>query len=279
MTRKAAYWILLGALTQMTVVGCGGDDDDDSTAKGGSSAHGGSASTSGGNATTSGGKTGVGGGANGGTTSTSGGKTAAGGTENAGAGGEENYGGAAGSGNASHGGSPSGGTSSAGGSHSGGNTASGGLTGSAGAGGEENYGGTAGNGGEENYGGEAGSGGAGGAASTTVTFAEVTSLLQAHCAGCHQASNPNFDFATTAGLYGRLTTALPTGNPCAGKTLVVPNDVAGSFIVDKTSATPSCGPRMPYMCSTTGAPRACLTDEQEALLTHWIEQGAPNSAP
>jgi hypothetical protein len=51
-----------------------------------------------------------------------------------------------------------------------------------------------------------------------------------------------------------------------GKTYVVPGDSENSMLIDKLSATPTCGSRMPI-----GTP---LNDAQMAQITKWIDMGA-----
>jgi hypothetical protein len=92
----------------------------------------------------------------------------------------------------------------------------------------------------------------------------------------------NFAGATAlsnADLYASLTTALPATVPtCSTKVLVVPSNVASSFIVTKvSSAAPGCGNQMPAGCATSGnATSPCLTSDQINTISAWIMAGAPH---
>ena len=102
---------------------------------------------------------------------------------------------------------------------------------------------------------------------------------------CHGAGSKQVNLTDMAGLYGRLTTPLPSTIPyCKGTTLVVKNDAAGSFLANIVKAKSSCMndgamqmvARMPDDCSTTSSsPRRCLTTEQAAIISNWIAAGAP----
>jgi hypothetical protein len=80
-----------------------------------------------------------------------------------------------------------------------------------------------------------------------------------------------------ATLYNTLTTALSGTPTCAGKTLVVPSDLANSFIVEKlTSDSPACGARMPAGCNSTTGAAKCLDSTDLATIENWISGGAPH---
>jgi len=250
MIRRAMCVALMGALSQM-VVACGDDDDDAATGgKGGGSGKGGASASSG-----AGGDDGgpLGGKASGGTvgnggTSTTGGSSG-GSAGSGGDGGDFPIGGSAGSGGTAGG---TAGASAGSGPEGGSGGAGGGVTAGDGAGGE--------------------AGGAGGAQS--VRFQQVTALLTSRCAGCHNGGDDKVELAFDDELYDRLTTPLPTGTrTCVGETLVVADNPASSFILEKISPNPSCGNRMPNGCGTEERP--CLTDEEVALISSWINAGAP----
>jgi hypothetical protein len=167
-------------------------------------------------------------------------------------------------------GAPAAGAPSTGGGGAGGGGAGGGFGGSTGGTG----GGSAGMGG-----GSAGMG-TGGAA---PTFAAVSALMGSNCAvsGCHDGSNMHANYKTN--LYTVLTTPLPgTTDRCAGSTLVVPSNTAGSFLITAITKGGMCPKggnqigRMPDSCSTTSSnPRACLTTAQIKTITDWVAAGAP----
>jgi hypothetical protein len=115
-----------------------------------------------------------------------------------------------------------------------------------------------------------------------VTFAAVNAIMTASCAvsGCHDGSNMHVSYKTN--LYSVLTTPLPgSTDRCAGSTLVVPSNTAGSFLITaitKGGACPKGGNsigRMPDNCSPTSTnPRACLSAAQIKTITDWVAAGA-----
>jgi hypothetical protein len=116
-----------------------------------------------------------------------------------------------------------------------------------------------------------------------VTFAQVSALMGSSCAVsmCHDGSNTHVNYKTN--LYTVLTKPLPgTTDRCAGSTLVVPSNTAGSFLITAIKQGGACPQggnqigRMPEGCSTTSAnPRACLTTAQIKTITDWVAAGAP----
>jgi hypothetical protein len=111
----------------------------------------------------------------------------------------------------------------------------------------------------------------------------VAGVLSTACAGatCHGGTT-QLNLTNMTGLYMRLTTpiAAPTKN-CVGTTLVVPNNTAGSFLVQVVSAKSPCmnggasqmvGP-MPEGCAAT--PSKCLTAAQIKQISDWVAAGAP----
>jgi hypothetical protein len=122
----------------------------------------------------------------------------------------------------------------------------------------------------------AGSGGAGNSAGSggagTTAGGAGTSTAGGGVGGASSAPTP-LDDAT---LYLSLTTALPEGTAtCGGEVLVVPGDLATSFLITKlTSDSPGCGNRMPAGCSST--PSKCLTPDQLDTIQNWISGGAPH---
>jgi hypothetical protein len=212
----------------------------------------------------------------GGTTSTSG----AGGT------------GVAGSSAGMAGGGISSGGSAAGSSATAGNGGTGSPGGSGGAGGS---GGSAAGGGGSGGTGTGGSGGSGGASGGSggggngVTFAQVKDVLATSCKGskCHDMGNEknNIDLVTADGLYQRLTMPIPDNiQHCGGTTMVVPSNVAMSFLItavagptnNKVTCKKGAGTemiaRMPDDCPDA---RPCLTADKIKILQDWVAAGAP----
>ena len=190
-------------------------------------------------------------------------------------------------------GAPAGGSSSGGsGAVTSGGSASGGAAAGSGGAAAGSGGATTGSGGRAGAGsggagvGGSAAGGSAGGGSGTVTFAQVSGVLATGCAGamCHGGTN-HVNLVMMQGLYTRLTTPLPATAPhCKGTTLVVPSNVAGSFLVKIITGASMCMnnganeniPRMPDNCSTTSTnPRACLTAAQIKLVSDWVAGGAP----
>ena len=203
------------------------------------------------------------------------------GTSGGGAGGASG-GGAGGASGGGAGGASGGGAGGASGGGAGG--AGGGGAGGAGGGGA---GGTAGASGSGGTSGSAGSGGAPAANS----FAAVRLVFDTSCNSCHNGTgtgatrvklSANFTGATPLSdtdLHATLTAALPDATAtCGGKILVVPGDVASSFLVTKlTVDSPVCAAatnRMPFGCSTDAS--KCLSDADIATIKGWITAGAPD---
>jgi len=132
-----------------------------------------------------------------------------------------------------------------------------------------------------------GGGGAGGMGATGPTYAPtfsaiykevLTNGMTGNCSAgfCHGAApsptgngNLLITFADKQGAYDGLVNHVSTGGTmCEGRTLVVPGDSANSLVIQKLSATPPCGLRMPI-----GVP---LSDAHVAQITQWIDLGAPN---
>lgn len=138
-------------------------------------------------------------------------------------------------------------------------------------------------------GGSAGKGSGGGSAAgaggggSTGTFAQVTAIINMSCTSgnCHSASSNQVNFKTPSpDLYTVLTTAIPSSvMHCKGTTLVVPNDVAGSFLVSVVKGAAMCKnnganeniPKMPDNCQGN----TCLTTAQINTISSWIMAGAP----
>lgn len=156
--------------------------------------------------------------------------------------------------------STSGGSPSSGGMlGSGGNTAQGGSTMSGGV----TMGGTS-------AGGTGTGTGMGGASTGTVTFAQVSSIIQAQCAtsSCHGgATAPNL---TAANLYTTLTTT--SVSRCNNQKLAVPNDPANSALISVLSKK-CTGLTMPLGCFSPPSP-PCMGAADITTLTNWIQSGA-----
>ena len=198
--------------------------------------------------------------------------------------------GSAGTSGGGAGGASGGGAGGASGGGAGG--ASGGGAGGAGGGGAGGAGGggAGGTAGASGSGGTSGSAGSGGAPAAN-SFAAVRLVFDTSCNSCHNGTgtgatrvklSANFTGATPLSdtdLHATLTAALPDATAtCGGKILVVPGDVASSFLVTKlTVDSPVCAAatnRMPFGCSTDAS--KCLSDADIATIKGWITAGAPD---
>ena len=176
--------------------------------------------------------------------------------------------------------SPIGGSASIGGSTSlgtGGSVTGPSTAGAGGAGGAStgNTGGSIGSGGRGN-GGSGGSSTGSGGGSSTASFANVTTIINGRCVGCHGGGQ---HVNLSADLYTALTTPIPmSAAHCKGTTLVVPGNAAGSFLVSIVKGMSTCKnnaanesiPRMPDRCNGN----SCLSAAQVQTLTDWINAGA-----
>jgi hypothetical protein len=128
----------------------------------------------------------------------------------------------------------------------------------------------------------AGTGAAGMAASTPkdppATFTEVYSMLfpmttNARCVACHSMpandiANGNLQMgAEKATAYAALVGHTSTSTRCMNRALVVPAQPEMSLLVQKLSANPPCGSRMPLGGNM-------LSDAQLSVVRGWIEAGA-----
>jgi hypothetical protein len=83
-----------------------------------------------------------------------------------------------------------------------------------------------------------------------------------------------------ADLHATLIAALPaTTFNCGAEILVVPNDLANSFLVTKlTTDGPVCDAattqRMPFGCTSDAT--KCLSDADVTTIKNWIMAGAPD---
>ncbi|HJT24324.1 MAG TPA: hypothetical protein VJ873_07085, partial [bacterium] len=84
------------------------------------------------------------------------------------------------------------------------------------------------------------------------------------CLSCHGGGRQAPNFSTACSAYSSLVNVADTG--CTG-TIVIPGNAANSTLIQRVNGTGSCNP-MPQ----GGAP---LTAAQIAVLTAWINAGAP----
>lgn len=111
--------------------------------------------------------------------------------------------------------------------------------------------------------------GCGGEPETPATFTNVQEALTLSCvfSACHQGASPAGEMGLEAPAYDRLVNVPSTQNP--DKVRVKPNDVAGSYLMDKILGVDIAeGDRMP--------PTAPLSEARTDLIRRWIEAGAPN---
>ena len=112
------------------------------------------------------------------------------------------------------------------------------------------------------------------------TFTEIYETLfppttAARCNFCHSMpatdiSNGNLSTGVDQdSAYAALVGKTSTSSRCSGKTLVVPHNPGASLVLDKFSAKPTCGDRMPL-----GG--MMLSDAEVELIRSWIAAGANN---
>ena len=112
------------------------------------------------------------------------------------------------------------------------------------------------------------------------TFTEIYETLfppttAARCNFCHSMpatdiSNGNLSTGSDQdSAYAALVGKASTSSRCGGKPLVVPHDPGASLFLDKFSAKPTCGDRMPLGGMT-------LSDAEVELIRGWIAAGANN---
>ena len=130
----------------------------------------------------------------------------------------------------------------------------------------------------------AGAGGGSAGGGNTATFAKVSALLGASCAGgsCHNAASAQADLTTATGLYSRLTTPFPAADTahCKGETLITAGDASKSFLLKVIQGKSTCKNnngtediiQMPDDCP---GQRPCLTADQIKLVSDWVAAGAP----
>lgn len=110
-----------------------------------------------------------------------------------------------------------------------------------------------------------------------VSFAnDIQPIFQASCGGansCHFKSLASGGLSLKASAaHDALVGKASKVSACGDKTLVVPGDVAQSYLIDKllyTGKPEICGVRMPYQ-------KPKLADAQIQTLVAWICQGAKN---
>jgi hypothetical protein len=113
-----------------------------------------------------------------------------------------------------------------------------------------------------------------------ATFTQVYDMLfpmttNARCVACHSMppndiANGNLQMGSDkAAAYAALMGHMSTSSRCMNRALVVPNNPDESLLVQKLSATPPCGSRMPLGGNV-------LSEAQMAMVRGWIAAGAKN---
>jgi hypothetical protein len=90
------------------------------------------------------------------------------------------------------------------------------------------------------------------------------------CKWCHYSTEPSHVGYDLGGLDLSTLGALRQGGATSGKRIVVAGDPDNSAIVQKLRGTYPYGARMPRIGVAWG-------DDEMALLTSWIEAGAPGA--
>jgi hypothetical protein len=102
-------------------------------------------------------------------------------------------------------------------------------------------------------------------AGTVETPACVLGILRDTCglAGCHAKGSPQVDLASD-GVVDRLIDQESGSALCKGRTYVA-TDGTSSLLLDKLTASPPCGVKMPVGGSLSAANMRCLTDWVSSL--------------
>jgi uncharacterized membrane protein len=99
-----------------------------------------------------------------------------------------------------------------------------------------------------------------------VSFSqEVFPLLKKRCVGCHYPGNEFNESKLAMNTYEALMAGGVHGPP------VVPGNSGKSLMVQKLGLKPPFGDQMPLMSKQK------LTEEEIALISKWIDQGAANN--
>lgn len=111
-----------------------------------------------------------------------------------------------------------------------------------------------------------------GGCGATVSFAkDIQPIFTASCASssCHGGTAPKDNLNLTSGkAYAELVNVKATGTGCTTRTLVVPSNVASSYLMNKLTGVDICGAKMPK----TGTISTANVDK----IRTWICSGAKN---
>lgn len=104
----------------------------------------------------------------------------------------------------------------------------------------------------------------------TCDFAgDVQPIFSTHCTGCHAGASAQMGLDLAEGAtHGALVGVDSASQP--GTQLVAPGDPAASFLMMKVGENPPVGARMPI--------GGALSAAETAMLTAWIDAGAPSGA-
>jgi hypothetical protein len=105
----------------------------------------------------------------------------------------------------------------------------------------------------------------------TVHFSDVEDVLASrdgHCLDCHSPASPAPVGVEVGGLDLSAYDYLRAGGVISGDRIVVPGQPCESVLVQKVSAAPPFGARMPL----DGPP--FLDDDEQRVLADWIAEGA-----
>jgi hypothetical protein len=116
--------------------------------------------------------------------------------------------------------------------------------------------------------------------SGSVTFADVQAIFDQNCITCHTTQLPprpeSFGFAMlplTPDVAYRSLVGAAASEKCGG-ILVVPGDLARSYLYQKLTKDPPCdGKRMPHPGMLASRPP--LPAAQVDIIRAWIQAGAP----
>jgi hypothetical protein len=112
------------------------------------------------------------------------------------------------------------------------------------------------------------------AAPAAVTYDQVQQIFTDNCVTCHDVAGM-LDLTAGSSRNNLVNQPAPAPDSCGG-ILVAPGDPTGSYLYQKlSSATPCYGAQMPLGEFFSNPLPACVI----AMVSRWIAEGAPGSAP
>ena len=112
-----------------------------------------------------------------------------------------------------------------------------------------------------------------------VTLTQLqTQIFTPICSGCHNGVGtnlPGVQNLTAGHTFANIVNVASLEVLTLKR--ILPNDPANSYLVQKIEGTATSGGRMPFGCSGTTGPNACLDQATIDLVKTWVSQGALNN--